>query len=141
MNLSSLSVYCYPCFIPFHLADPAGILFFGHVFTLAHEAFEHFVIDAIQSPWTDWFQNSEWIVPIKHAEANYMRPLQAGDECQIELVVTDLSASSFTMNAAFIQQHLCCEVKTVHVFCSRAQKQKIPIPSFLFARFKSFMPN
>ena len=69
----SLSFY-YPCFIPFHLADPAGILFFGHAFTLFHQAFEHFVIEKLECPWDLWFQNPEWIVPIKRAEAEYGSP-------------------------------------------------------------------
>ena len=118
----------YTCFIPFHLTDTAGILFFGHVFTLAHQAFEHFVIHQLECPWSHWFQNPGWIVPIKHAEAQYFHPLHAGLECQIEILVTALTTSSFTLNSSFYQQNLCSVVKTVHVFCNHLTKQKMPIP-------------
>jgi acyl-CoA thioesterase FadM len=126
------------CFIPFHLTDSAGILFFGHVFTLAHQAFEQFVIHQLECPWTFWFQNDDWKVPIKHSEAQYLHPLQAGKDCQIELMVTTLTTSSFTLNSTFYQQSLCCIVKSVHVFCHSLTKQKIPIPPSIHPRLKQY---
>jgi acyl-CoA thioesterase FadM len=140
VNSPSSSVYHHPCFIPFHLSDAAGILFFGHVFTLTHEAFEYFVRKVIHFTWADWFQNSEWIVPIKHAEANYLHPLYAGSECLIELSIIEISNSTFTLNASFVQQQTtCCMVKTIHVFCSRTLKKKIPIPASILARLAHLM--
>lgn len=129
------SSYQYPCFIPFHLADPAGIVFFGHAFTLFHQAFEHFILHHLKCPWTFWFQNPDWIVPIKHAEAEYLHPLQAGQNCQIELCIYSFSTSSFTLTSSIHQGQLCCTIKTVHVFCHRLTKQKIPIPQFLMPHF------
>jgi acyl-CoA thioesterase FadM len=129
------SPYRFPCFIPFHLADPAGILFFGHLFSLFHQAFEQFVIHQLECPWNLWFQNPEWIVPIKQTEAQYLSPLQAGQECLIELSVIAFSLSSFTLTASFYQQQqLCCVAKTIHVFCNRLNKQKMPIPPTLLSQ-------
>lgn len=131
--------FLYSCSIPFHLADPAGILFFSHVFTLFHQAFEQFVLDQMQSPWPFWFQNPDWVVPIKHAEAQYFYPLQAGQHCQIELSVTSVSTSSFVMTTFFHQIQLCSTVKTVHVFCDRLNKEKIAIPATFLPIFKSLI--
>lgn len=135
--LTPKSPHRHSCFIPFHLADPAGILFFGHVFTLAHQALESFVVDRLQCPWPLWFQNPDWMVPIKAAEAQYFHPLKAGQECQIELVVTAISTTSFTLASSIQQQRLCCMVKTVHVFCSKASHRKIEIPSSLLTQLQS----
>lgn len=135
--MTSSCTYHYSCLIPFHLTDAAGILFFGHVFTLAHQAFEHFVIHQLGCSWSDWFQNSEWFVPIKQAEAHYLHPLQAGQECQIELSISTLSTSSFTLVSTFYQQKLCCTVKTVHVFCRHLTKQKMPIPPSLLPHLQA----
>lgn len=130
----------YSCLLPFHLTDSAGILFFGHVFSLAHQAYEHFIIQQVGYPWQIWFQNPEWIVPIKHAEAHYLRPLLAGQECTIDILLTALSSSSFTLTASFLQQQaLACQVKTVHVFCNRSTQQKMSIPSDLALRLKSLL--
>lgn len=128
--------YTYSCLIPFHLADPGGILFFGNAFTLFHQAFEHFVIHELQCPWNLWFQNLDWIVPIRHAEAQYLHPLHAGENCLIQISVNSLSVSSFTLNTSIEQTHLSCSLKTVHVFCNRLNKQKMPIPEEIYTRFK-----
>src|SRR5436305_688381 len=125
------SQYRYQCFVPFHLADPGGVLFFGNAFTLFHQAFEHFVVHQLACPWNEWFQNPEWIVPIRHAEAQYLQPIQAVRECQIELVVSSISTSSFTLDSSIQQNGLCCSIRTVHLFCNRHTKQKMAIPSHL----------
>lgn len=122
------ALYAYECFIPFHLADPAGILFYGHVFTLSHQAFEHFVMDYLGYSWNNWFQNKEWVVPIRHTEANFFAPIEAGKNCRIELNVSLISQCSFTVIYRFIQQERCCEVSIVHVFCDKLEKKKISIP-------------
>lgn len=60
--------------IRFREADPAGILFFGHVFALAHDCFEGF-IEETGFGWKNWFNvRGEYLVPIRHTEANYLRP-------------------------------------------------------------------
>lgn len=121
--------YRHAMFLPFHLADPAGILFFGHVFSLAHEAYEHFVMNQLGYAWREWFENSDWIVPIKHTEADFLQPLHAGLSCEIEVLVDSLTTSSFTLVSRIDQPEICCLVKTVHVFCSRSTKRKIPMPA------------
>jgi acyl-CoA thioester hydrolase/1,4-dihydroxy-2-naphthoyl-CoA hydrolase len=115
-------------YVPFHLADPGGVLFFGHAFSLAHEAYEQLVQSEWGFIWGDWFQNPDWVVPIKKAEANYLAPIQAGQACLIEVEVAAVSTSSFTLKSVLSQQTPCCEVFTVHVFCDRATKKKQPIP-------------
>lgn len=124
--------YHYTCFIPFHLADPAGIVFFGYSFTLMHQAFEQFVINQLKCPWDDWFHNSSWIVPIRHAEAQFLSPLMAGRECDIEINVKTVSKSSFTLETTLKQKDACAIVKTVHVFCNKKTKQKMDIPKDFF---------
>lgn len=115
-------------YIPFHLADPGGILFFGHVFALAHEAYEQFVQNELGCDWEYWFQNPNWIVPIKKAEANFLSQIQAGQNCTVDVEVVAVSTSSFTLRSTLSQQIPCCEVLTVHIFCDRALKTKRAIP-------------
>jgi acyl-CoA thioester hydrolase/1,4-dihydroxy-2-naphthoyl-CoA hydrolase len=116
--------------IPFHCLDGAGIIFFGHVFTLAHQIFETFVIEGLECPWQNWFQNPDWIVPIKSAEASFQAPIRGGEICKIELHVPEMRNSSFSLAYQLIQkQQLCCTVKTVHVFCDRQTQKKCSIPS------------
>lgn len=129
-----LPSFTFHSFLPFHWADPAGILFFGHAFTLAHQAYEHFVMEKLEVSWKGWFENPDWIVPIKHTEADYFSPLKAGENCQIDLQVAAMSTSSFTLTATLKQKLPCCQVKTVHVFCERSSQKKIPIPGDIQTR-------
>lgn len=130
----------YSYFVPFHLGDPAGIVFFGHLFTLAHQAFEHFILNQLECSWEFWFQNPEWAVPIKHAESQFYHPLRAGQECLIETSLVAFSSSTFTMTSIFYQSHIqVCSVKTVHIFCGRLNPQKIPIPEPLLKIFPSII--
>jgi acyl-CoA thioesterase FadM len=127
-HMPSTQVFHCSLFIPFHLSDAAGILFCGHVFSLAHQAFEQFVIHHLGCDWESWFQHPDWVVPIKHAEAHYHVPVQSGQECRFELVIDSIATTSFALSTSLFQKNHCCTVKTVHVFCDRATKQKIPIP-------------
>ena len=115
-------------YVPFHLADPAGILFFSHVFSLAHQGYEQLIQKGWNFEWSNWFQNADWVVPIKKAEANFFAPIRAGRNCCIEIAITAVSTSSFTLKSILSQQITCCEVTTVHVFCDRNGKTKIAIP-------------
>lgn len=125
-------------FIPFHYVDAAGILFFGHVFTLAHQTFETFVIETLQCPWQHWFHHPKWIIPIKNTEANYFAPLLAGQTCQIQLKIEELRTSSFCIHYDFFQNNqLCSTVKMIHVFCDRLNQQKISIPSEFLTPLKA----
>lgn len=119
-------------FISFHQVDAAGILFFGHVFTLAHQAFEAFLIEKLQIPWHEWFQNPAWIVPIIQTQASYQYPLLAGSPCQIDLTVTDIRHSSFRIDYQFSQENkVSCQAYTVHVFCHKITQQKLEIPKIV----------
>lgn len=129
--------FCYSPFLSFELADPAGVLFFGHVFTLAHQAYEQFVIQELEIPWDEWFSNPEWGVPIKHAEATYHAPLFAGKLCTIDVQVEEVKHSSFSLLYSMYQEEvLCCMVKTVHVFCDSHTKLKQSIPSPIEGKLK-----
>lgn len=131
--------FIHQVFIPFHLVDAAGILFFSHAFTLAHQAFENFVIEGLHLKWETWFQNSNWGVPIKQAEADYCKPLLAGQPCLIKLCVEEIRSSSFVMGYQFDQEeNTCCKLKIAHVFCDQKTRQKIPIPIEILPFLKKY---
>ncbi len=118
--------------IPFHFTDGAGILFFGHIFTLAHQTFEAYVIKELKIPWREWFQNKDWTVPIKQTEACYHRPLLAGQPCLILLEVTEIKITSLVIQYRFYQEQVeCGTVKIIHVFCDRVTGKKRTIPELI----------
>lgn len=125
-------------FISFHLSDPGGVLFFGQIFFLCHEAFEQFIDTAMDVSWKNWFQNENRVVPVRHTEASFSRPILAGKSCRIELTIMNVSETAFSISYSFFQEELCCEVSVTHVFCDRLTGKKIPIPQHIKNRFLSF---
>ncbi|WP_068466471.1 acyl-CoA thioesterase [Candidatus Protochlamydia phocaeensis] len=135
-----MNIFKREIFIPFHLVDAAGIVFFGHVFGLAHQVFENFILEGISIPWKEWFQNPDWIIPIKQTDAVYYAPLKAGSTCHVHLQIAEIRPSSFSVTYAFMQEQLCCTVKTVHVFCKRETQQKHPLPLELSVSLAKYLP-
>jgi acyl-CoA thioesterase FadM len=82
--------------IKFHEADPAGIMYFANIFSLAHDTFELFIQKAGYT-WAEWFKQTEYIIPIRHAECDYLRPFKAGDVYDVQAMVSEFSTSSFKM--------------------------------------------
>lgn len=120
--------YSFETFVPFHFADPAGILYFGQAFTMAHQAFEHFITDSLDIPWEEWFKNKEFIVPIRHAEVDYTSPILAGKNVSIEISISQLGKTSFTSLYHFFQEKkLACTVALVHVFVNKENKKPCSI--------------
>ena len=111
----------YTVSIKFHLADPAGIMYFGHIFSLAHDGYEQFVQAAGYS-WNQYFLSSEHMFPIRHAECDYRKPFRAGEVYDVAVSVAHFSNTSFKMNYIFSRDqqehavvqivHACLDAKT-----------------------------
>lgn len=122
-------VYERTVFTPFQLGDPAGIVFFGHLFSLAHEVYEQFIQEKLSITWSDWFNNEEWIVPIKQTQASYFVPLFAGLWYQVRLELKQMTTSSLTLVYRFYKEEVeHCQIEILHVFCDRRTKKKLSIP-------------
>ena len=118
--------------IRFHEADPAGIVYFANVFSLAHDTFEEF-IEAAGVPWGEWFRKGPYFVPIRHAECNYLSPFRPGQKYQVKAEVARLGETSFQMRYTFTSKSKSnttthAIVTMVHAFVSAKTKKKIKVP-------------
>ena len=114
--------------VPFHFVDGAGILFFARIFEMAHLVYEEFVV-ALGVEWSHWFANSNWAIPLRHAEADYHRPLIVNTDCNVELRLLRLSDSTFELQTRFLEKTiLFAEVRTVHTFMDIKSRRKTSIP-------------
>ena len=113
--------------INFYDCDPAGILFYGRIFQLCHEAYE-LMIESFNLKESYW-ENENFVAPIIHCESKYRKPLLAGETAEINIKVTNLKDSSFELT------YLCKNnkgevtnnVRTVHVFVSKSDWKKTKI--------------
>lgn len=114
--------------INFFDCDPAGIIFFSRVFEFCHSAYEQLIVSFELDE--DYWDNPSYVVPIIHTECDYYKPLKYGDEISIEVSVTQLKNSSFELTYKLIlNNETCASVKTVHVFVSRENWNKMEIPT------------
>jgi len=119
----------------FSQLDPAGILFFGEVFPLCAGVYEDFV-QSLGIGWDEWFNHPETASPVKHAEAEYFKPLRGGQVYEVAVEVLSLRTSAFEVEFTLTQgvtRH--CRVRIIHMFISKATGTKIPIPDAVRAAF------
>ncbi|MBK5964065.1 thioesterase [Thiocystis minor] len=102
--------------IRLHDTDAAGLLFFGHIFRHAHDAFEAFM-DTIGFPVDLMIRDGRMLLPLTHAEADYRRPLRHGDTVRVLVSVLEIRRRSFAIGYRFIDRlgDVAATARTVHV--------------------------
>ena len=114
--------------IKFDEGDPAKIVFFAHVLTMAHETFEEFIV-AAGWPWERWFSPTAYYVPIRHVECDYKAPFVPGQNYQVEAVVARMGETSFQMQYTFRQGSVVhAVVKMAHAFIDKNGGGKMRVP-------------
>ncbi len=132
-------IYKYPITIPFQDIDAAGVVFFAHLFRYAHESYEAFMRD-IKQPLDKLLAEGQIRLPLVHAEADYHRPLLYGERIMLELSVSAIGKSSFTLACRCMSYDGICHavIKTVHVAQDAQTKKKTAIPASLRAGLESY---
>ena len=125
--------------INFYDCDPAGILFYGRIFQLCHEAYEA-MIESFNLKDSYWV-NENFIVPIIHSEAKYRKPLLAGETVELEITVTNLKESSFELTYLCKNEkgEVTNNVRTVHVFVNKETWKKTKIVEEVRERLKGYL--
>jgi len=83
--------------------DAAGVVFFARTLALCHEAYEA-ALSAAGSPVADFLgRESDTLIPIAKASAEYLRPLFCGDLVRITLRPTRLSEDSFAIDYELVR--------------------------------------
>ncbi len=115
--------------VRFNHADSAGIMFYGNLFILVHQALERFVEEA-GFDWHDWFAHPSWWVPFRKVDAEYFRPMLPGREVEVTSTINRLGETSvaLTMHFASLEGDRLSTVKFINVFIDNKTMEKIPIP-------------
>lgn len=122
--------------IQFHHCDPAGILFYANIYTLAHDIYQEFLAEISQR---NYFFDKEMVLPITKSSAEYYKPMRSGDSYQVDITVSQLKNSSFELKYIFCdhEKTIFAEVKTVHVVVNKNQFQKTDMPADLQTQLKN----
>jgi 1,4-dihydroxy-2-naphthoyl-CoA hydrolase len=118
--------------VALHDIDAAGIMFYGHLFRHAHDAYEAFM-GAIGFPLERIIASADPLLPLVHAEADYHLPLHHGEALCIALGVLRIGSTSFTLDYRFLDgdSQLRARVRTVHVRLSPDHRSSAALPPAL----------
>ena len=131
----------YTYFVHFDQCDPAGILFFGESFSLAHRSIEKF-IETSGIGWDNWFNNELTAFPIRNASCDYFQPVSGGTEIDISIEITDLSKSTVCFGAVAEQSgYKKFRVQSVHTAIDKMSRTKADIPPEIFLKLSQFQQS
>ena len=124
--------------LKFRDADPAQIMYFANVFSLAHDTFEEFIVEAGYR-YEEWFSADHHMIPIRHAEADYKAPFIPGQLYEITAEVASFGTTSFKMKYTFQQKGKThATVHMVHSVLNPQTKAKMPLPPLMLQRLSAY---
>jgi len=123
--------------VALHDTDAVGVLFFGHLFRHAHDAYEDFMAH-IGLPLDALIRASEWHLPLVHAEADYGAPLRHGARVRVSIEVLELGRRAFTLGYRFALDdgREAARARTVHVCIEVATGRSRALPDALRAALR-----
>jgi 1,4-dihydroxy-2-naphthoyl-CoA hydrolase len=118
--------------VKLHHTDAAGLLFFGHQFHLAHDAYEQ-LMEEIGFSFAHIIAETSFLVAIVRAEADFTAQLYVGDRLTIQVMVEKLGETSYTLAYDLVQPERgpVGSVRTVHVCIDKKTRQKRQLPNDL----------
>ncbi len=126
--------------VTFDLVDPGGRLFFAHLFTAAHRAYESLLAEAGLA--LGRLAETGPLLPLVHAEADYLAPVGLEDEVEVQVNLEALGRSSFTLVHRFrLDDRPCARARTVHVAISPDDGRPVPLPGFLIDALRPYGPE
>lgn len=123
-----------------HETDATGVLFFSEQLKIAVEAFETYFLQQGFSL-HKLIKERNFLMPIVHAEANFMQPLHVGDQIEIHQELEKIGDVSFTICSRFYRQNIeVGNTKIIHVTISKETKKSIPVPDEVHQLLQGLSP-
>ena len=121
-------MYHYQTTIRLHQTDAAGVVFFSNLFVIAHDAYESFLESHL--PLNAILSDGVYIIPIVHAEADYLLPLALSEKTGVELCLEQTGSSSFDLGYVIKNSKMetVARLKTIHTVQLKEDQKTVPIP-------------
>jgi 1,4-dihydroxy-2-naphthoyl-CoA hydrolase len=109
--------------------DAAGIVFFGNYLRIAHDAYQTY-LEANGISFARALAERKILIPIVHAEVDYMQPSVVGERLAIDLTCSKISTHSFVLKYQVMRADgtVIATASTAHVMIELAGHQKIELP-------------
>lgn len=119
--------------IRFQDVDAAGIIFYARALDLCHDLYVEFMAEAGKP--LDAALRGPWLAPIRHVEADYIKPLRFGDRVEVAIVAAHLGPAlpptEITLGfriALLPERSAAIVVQSVHTFVTRDTFERTPVP-------------
>jgi YbgC/YbaW family acyl-CoA thioester hydrolase len=123
--------------IRFQDVDAAGIIFYARALDYCHDTLMSFFA-AAGAPLHEELRAPTWLAPIRHAEADYFKPLRFGDPVEVAIVASKLEESEVALGFRIARTdtgEVCVVTQSVHTFVAAKTFQRTPIPEPLRSAF------
>jgi acyl-CoA thioesterase FadM len=83
------------------------------------------------APLAEVMRSGSWLAPVRHAEADYFKPLRFGDAVSVEVCRAHVAETEATLGYRIARGEsgeVCVVGQVVHTFVDRASFKRTPIP-------------
>lgn len=114
--------------IGFADADPAGVVFYPRALALAHGVVENLIRHS-GIGWYAWFASPDHAAPLRHAEADFLLPMRAGETFTARASVEKIGDTSvnFLVEFANAANEVAARIRTVHVMIDKTTSKPVRI--------------
>jgi 1,4-dihydroxy-2-naphthoyl-CoA hydrolase len=133
LRSSTAKAYARERAIRFQDVDAAGIIFYPRALELFHDLYVE-VLAEIGQPLHEALRGP-WLAPVRHAEADYLRPLRFGDRVEVAMVAAHLGPSAppseITLGfrvSALPSGEPAIVGQSVHTFVTRDRFERTSVP-------------
>ena len=132
--------YTYHYTVKLRDTDAAGLLFFGNLFNIIHDAYEAFM-DSAEVSIGYFIREKKFMLPVVRAESEYLKPQFVGDRIDIILQCEKIGKSSYTIAYKVVNQdgETACKARTVNVVLDKKTRKIVPIPHNLREALKTIL--
>ena len=114
--------------------DAAGVVYFASLLSICHEAYEDFLEQKGYSLQI-FLKNSDLILPITHAEIDFLAPLQCGDRLTIHLQFLPMDTARFALQYAVYRADVegekpSAQALTRHIAIHPVTRRKVTLPDW-----------
>ncbi len=111
--------------------DAVGIVFYAAYWIWYEGVFEAFIAAASGRSWRSLVE-SGFVMPIVHAEIDYLQPLRLSEVVIAEIRLSGIGSRSIRFEAEFSREdEVVARTRTVHVAATSGKLEAVEIPSWL----------
>jgi 1,4-dihydroxy-2-naphthoyl-CoA hydrolase len=128
--------------VRFQDVDAAGVIFYPRLLEYFNDAYLSF-LSSVGQPLHESLGRAPWVSPVRHAEADFLRPLRFGDAIEVALVGAALRPEEQPSEVTFgwriarlVDGEPAAIGQVVHTFVDAKTFRRTPIPDTLLAIYR-----